>query len=127
VRQGIARYASELNRSQGLGFCLHKQRLSPAFVSGVIVKTAAWLIVVLPTMAAFIRTGRPAFLEWDFMTVANNIIAGMMVLLVCGAAAAVARCRRNPRVVDLPIAELQYSQRIELNGMEGLKRLATGT
>jgi hypothetical protein len=48
--EGIARFAEELNRGQGLGFVFRKQKLTPPLVSGVLAKSVVWIVLAFPTL-----------------------------------------------------------------------------
>lgn len=47
--EGIARFADELNRGQGLGFCFRKRRVTPQMVSAVLAKSVLWMVLAFPT------------------------------------------------------------------------------
>jgi hypothetical protein len=49
--EGICRYAMELNRSQGLGFCLYKRRITPALVTSVLIKSILWMLITFPSLS----------------------------------------------------------------------------
>ena len=50
--EGIARFAQELNRGQGLGFVFRKKRMTPQLVSGVLAKSVVWMVLAFPALAA---------------------------------------------------------------------------
>eukprot|EP01043_Picozoa_sp_COSAG02_P007464 COSAG02_NODE_223_length_28346_cov_91.381846_3_plen_708_part_00 len=50
--EGIARFAEELNRGQGLGFVFRKKRVTPQLVSGVLAASVLWMVLAFPALAA---------------------------------------------------------------------------
>lgn len=53
--EGIAHFADELNRGQGLGFCFRKTRITPQLVSGILVKSVLWMALAFPTLSMMLK------------------------------------------------------------------------
>lgn len=79
---------------------------------------------VVPALAVFASGSEMAFLEWDLRNVANVAIGTMMAFAMCCALLGVVRLRRHPRAADLPLAEVERTQRVPNDGLKGLKALA---
>ena len=96
---GICRYASELNRGQGLGFTIGPRRIDNTFATSVLLRVAVSLCVMFPVMCKLLSSDAYlAVLPWDDFSVATPIEL-LITLALCLALVGIVRgCigRRQP-------------------------------
>ena len=118
--EGIARFADELNQGQGLGFCFRKTRITPQFVSGILVKSVLWMMLAFPILAVMSKLTEcrnhatepchinvvPEVSDKELWSAATQIFFLPLLLL---AAWALCRWKRHPSGPDLPVDDMHPS------------------
>lgn len=110
-----------MNSGQGLGVCFRKKRIEPEFVSGLLWKTAAWMLMVTVALKALVSGVPISLQDPDTLWLARLSAGVLLAVVVFVTVHIIGSPKVRPIVQNLPLEELE--QRLGIDA--AAKRRAT--